>query len=76
MPAFRFRQVFAGEYSEEYHNGGYDAGYDPNYNCNLIDDQDIKYVIDENFTFAEQSDNYLPDKYVPSGWDVRTIGED
>lgn len=68
------KEFFAGEYSEEYHNGGYDAGYDPNYNCNLIDDQDIKYVIDENFTFTEQSDNYLPDKYVPSGWDVRTIG--
>lgn len=68
------KEFFAGTYSEEYHDGGYDAGYDPNYDCNAIDDQEIRYVIDDNFTFTEQSDNYLPDKYVPSGWDVRTIG--
>ncbi len=68
------KEFFAGEYSEEYHDGGYYAGYDPNYDCNAIDDQEVRALIDENFIYTSKSDVWFDDNNVPSGWDVRTIG--
>lgn len=68
------KEFFAGEYSEEYRDGGYDAGYDPDYDCNAIDDQEVRVLIDENFTYTSKSDVWFDDNDVPSGWDVRTIG--
>ena len=70
-----WKEFEAGEYTpEKFQHGGYDAGYDPNYDCNTIDEQDVEYLINDNFTYTNGSHVYFDDNHVSSGWDVRTIG--
>ena len=62
------KEYYQGTYDDSlYRMGGYDAGYDPNYDCNAYDTQETKYLLKENFIYANNGGGQ-------SGWDLRTIG--
>ena len=69
---------YQGSYDDAlYRNGGYDATFDPDYDCiELGDQQEVKWILKENFTFATQNDDlyYKEAKGLPSAWDSRLIG--
>jgi hypothetical protein len=54
-------------------NGGYDAGYDPTYDYTK-DEQEVKYFIDENFSFPGYQTQQGEAVITSSSWDVRNIG--
>lgn len=63
-----------GEYDDAlYRDGGYDGGYDPEYDYTK-DEQEVKYLIDENFVCAGTTEQQGESVKAPSGWDARTLG--
>ena len=65
-----------GDYDDMLHrHGEYDAGYDPNYDCNEIDNQKIKYFLNEKFAWADSGMEKINGiSNCPAGWDADVSG--